>query len=127
MPHIVTISGNRERVSVTFKETATIVHLDDRTLSRSMQAPPSTRKLPRGRKLELSDVSVEQEARSKKKLQVHISGMSCSSCVAKIERHLAKKKGNETETHTRRLATLVIISLGLSNDTQLVSIVMPRC
>lgn len=29
----------------------------------------------------------------RKRVQVHVSGMSCASCVAKIEKHLGKETG----------------------------------
>ena len=31
----------------------------------------------------------------RKRVVIQVTGMSCSSCVAKIERHLMKKKGEE--------------------------------
>ncbi len=81
-------------MSVTFKDTATILNIDERTASGRSVRPPTITRLSRGRRLEMSDVSVDgAPSANKRRLQVMISGMSCSSCVAKIERHLGKKKG----------------------------------
>ena len=43
--------------------------------------------------MELS-VSVDL-TKIKKRVLIQVTGMSCASCVAKIERHLMKKKGEE--------------------------------
>ncbi len=80
-------------MSVTFKAKTTIVHIDERTASgQSLQAPSARRKVSLGRKVELLNLSVDV-GHSKRRIQVQITGMSCSSCVAKIERHLSKKTG----------------------------------
>ena len=63
------------------------------------RTPPSIRRLSRGQTLELS-VSVDS-TKIKKRVLIQVTGMSCASCVAKIERHLMKKKGEEfiTDMH----------------------------
>ena len=54
------------------------------------RTPPSIKE---GQTLELS-VSVDL-TKIKKRVLIQVTGMSCASCVAKIERHLMKKKGEE--------------------------------
>ena len=40
------------------------------------------------------DLGAEPEGGAwKKRVQLRVTGMSCASCVAKIERHLSKKPG----------------------------------
>ena len=60
------------------------------------KTPPSIKE---GQTLELS-VSVDL-TKIKKRVLIQVTGMSCASCVAKIERHLMKKKGEEfiTDMH----------------------------
>ena len=50
-----------------------------------------------GQTLELS-VSVDL-TKIRKRVLIQVTGMSCASCVAKIERYLVKKKGEEFTTH----------------------------
>ena len=58
------------------------------------RTPPPIRKLSREQRLELSDFSVDL-TKPRKRVLIQVTGMSCSSCVAKIERHLGKKRGEE--------------------------------
>ena len=44
--------------------------------------------------MELSDFSVDL-TKPRKRVLIQVTGMSCASCVAKIERHLGKKRGEE--------------------------------
>ena len=64
------------------------------------RTPPPIRRLSRGQTLELS-VSVDL-TKIKKRVLIQVTGMSCASCVAKIERHLIKKRGEEfiTDMHS---------------------------
>ena len=73
-----------------------VISDDERGETRT---PPSIRRLSRGQTLELS-VSVDL-TKIKKRVLIQVTGMSCASCVAKIERHLMKKKGEEfiTDMH----------------------------
>ena len=73
-----------------------VISDDERGENRT---PPSIRRLSRGQTLELS-VSVDL-TKIKKRVLIQVTGMSCASCVAKIERHLMKKKGEEfiTDMH----------------------------
>jgi len=54
-----------------------------------------------GQTLELS-VSVDL-TKIRKRVLIQVTGMSCASCVAKIERYLVKKKGEEFTTHIMTL------------------------
>ena len=58
------------------------------------RTPPPIRRLSRGQRLELSDFSVDL-TKPRKRVLIQVTGMSCASCVAKIERHLGKKRGEE--------------------------------
>ena len=71
---------------------------DEMTETRT---PPSIRRLSRGQTLELS-VSVDQ-TKIRKRVLIQVTGMSCASCVAKIERYLIKKKGEEFTIHIMTL------------------------
>lgn len=66
---------------------------DERCETRT---PPSIKE---EQTLELS-VSVDL-TKIKKRVLMQVTGMSCASCVAKIERHLMKKRGEEfiTDMH----------------------------
>ena len=55
----------------------------------------------KGQTLELS-VSVDL-TKIRKRVLIQVTGMSCASCVAKIERYLVKKKGEEFTTHIMTL------------------------
>ena len=65
--------------------------MDDRD---GVRTPPPIRRLSRGQRLELSDFSVDL-TKPRKRVLIQVTGMSCASCVAKIERHLGKKRGEE--------------------------------
>ena len=71
-----------------------VISDDEMTETRT---PASIRRLSRGQTLELS-VSVDQ-TKIRKRVLIQVTGMSCASCVAKIERYLVKKKGEEFTTH----------------------------
>ena len=71
-----------------------VISDDEMTETRT---PPSIRRLSRGQTLELS-VSVDQ-TKIRKRVLIQVTGMSCASCVAKIERYLIKKKGEEFTIH----------------------------
>ena len=82
--------SSRDRVSYSNRHTVVLISDDERG---EIRTPSSIRSLSRGQTLELS-VSVDL-TKIKKRVLIQVTGMSCASCVAKIERHLMKKKGEE--------------------------------
>ena len=72
-----------------------VLILDDERVET--RTPTSVTRLNQEQTLELS-VSVDL-TKIRKRVLIQVTGMSCASCVAKIERYLGKKKGEELTTH----------------------------
>lgn len=50
----------------------------------------------------------------RKRVQIHVSGMSCSSCVSKIEKGLAKKPGEPLERAQDLGRYVVVVAVGIN-------------
>jgi len=78
------------RARVSFSNRHTVVEIMNERAG--IKTPTPIKKLGHGHRLEMSDYSVDLTG-NKKRVQIQVTGMNCASCVAKIERHLRRKRG----------------------------------